>query len=660
MVNSSSIFKFCAKHIALYKNFIIYCILALITLLVYWRSLYYPFQFDDLPNIVNYLNLKSTTLNSLFFTHSRWFCTALNRFLYQHYQSDPFICRAINLAIHLTSGLLVFALISKFKSKNTQLNQINYLAVLTTGLFLLHPVQTQTISYVIQGQLEGLASLFMLSTILAFYYYTQAKHVFLKILNFVCLFIFLILATSTKEIAIVTPILILLVDWFWLAQGDLDSLKKRLWMHLTLLITTGIIYFYYLKPAFFWKLITWQQTVICNDGNILAANSNLISQYSFLISQFKVILHYLAIFIWPFDLCVEYDWQLCPSFWAIDCWLPFLILIILGFLILYLLKKNHAHPIAFGLLWFLICILPRSSLIASGELLVDYKTYLASVGWLFTLAYIILRYTSLRQLFILSLIALLAFLTIKRNHVWSSSRAFWQDVITKAPQKARGFNNYGMALVEEGLYEQSIFYFKQAITLNKRSGTNNIYWDPYKNLANAYAMTNQIDRAIDIIKQGLVIYPTNASLHNNLGALLLHQNDYLNSIKHLELALKINPKLEQALYTLGKAYLITNQPELAWQILQRGCLETHLDRNPAALELYAQASIKTHKFQDAIWALQKLVTLQPNNLMTLFNLGSVHYFMKNIPAARKCYQKILEIDPHNQPAQAKLKLLSCN
>lgn len=670
MVNSSSISKFCAKHIALYKNFIIYCILALITTFVYWHSLSYPFQFDDLPNIVNYINLKKTSLNALFFAQSRWIGITLNYFLYQYFQSDPFICRLVNLIIHLINGGLVFTLISKFKLKNFP---INYLTIITTLFFLLHPVQTQTICYIIQGQLEGLASLFTLAAILIFYDYVKTHQIFLKFFKFLILLFFLLLATGTKEIAIALPALILLTDWFWLARGDLQTLKQRAWLHSILLITTVIIYFYYLKPAFFWKLFTLQQTVVCNDGNVLAANTNLISQYHFLISQFKVILHYFTIFIWPFNLCVEYDWQLCSSLWAIDCWLPCLILIILGFLIFYLLKKNRTSPIAFGLLWFLICVLPRSSVIASGELLVDYKTYLASIGWLFVLAYIISligsvfrtkiennvskNVTLIYQIFSLVLIVLLSFFTIKRQHVWSSTRAFWQDVITKAPQKARGFNNYGMTLVEAGLYDQAIFYFKQAIILNKSSETKNIYWDPYKNLANAYAMTNRIDLAIEIIKQGLLIYPENASLHNNLGALLLHQHDYLNSIQHLQIALKINPKLEQALYTLGKAYLMTNQPNLAWQILRQGCLETHLDRNPAALELYAQASIQTQNFQDAIWALQKLVVLQPNHLMALFNLGSVHYFMKDIPTAIKCYEQILLIEPNHQAAQAKIKLL---
>jgi tetratricopeptide (TPR) repeat protein len=664
MNHPNSLSKFCTKHIALYQNFIIYCILALITSLVYLQSLHYPFQFDDLPNILNYTVLKFTSLRSLFFTHSRWICTLLNSVIYQYYQSDPWVCRCINLLIHVLNGALVFWLVLQFKSKLNK--QTTYLAVLTTSLFLLHPVQTQTISYVIQGQLEGLASLFILCAILAFYYYIKTINVYFKIFSLASLFVNLILATSTKEIAIITPFLILLTDWFWLSCGDLKSLKKQVWLHLGLFSTTFIIYGYYLKPAFFWKLMTWQQSVAFNDGNLLTSSAGSISQYQFLISQFKVILHYLTIFIWPFNICVEYDWQLNNSFWEPSCFVPFLILIFLGFLILLLFKKDRTSPVAFGLLWFLICILPRSSIVASGELLVDYKTYLASIGWLFTLAcfinFMTIKLTPkhasfFRKLILVILIITLAHLTITRNQVWRSARAFWYDVITKAPHKARGFNNYGMALVEEGLYEKAIFYFKHAIELNQRNQVDSIYWDPYKNLANAYALTNQLDLAIDIIKQGLVANPQNATLHNNLGALLLHQNDYENSIKHLKRALELKPNLEQALYTLGKAYLITNQPALAWQYLHQGCLETHLDRNSAALELYAQASIQTKNLSTGIWALQKLVNLQPQNIMALFNLGSLYYFTNDYERAVSCYQKILALDPDNQAARAKLKLL---
>jgi len=658
---NNTIFKYGAQKIMDYKKIITYCILALITLVVYLQSLYYPFQFDDLPNIVNYTVLKVVSLKSICFTHSRWVCTWLNSLLYQKFQSNPVICRLININIHIATGALVFWLILQLKPKFKK--DSFYIATITTALFLLHPVQTQTISYVIQGQLEGLSSLFILLAILSFFSYVHTAKLGLKILNFWSLFTFLILASSTKEIAIITPFLILLVDWFLIAAGNFKNLKNRLWLHLSLFVTTFTIYTYYLKPDFLWKLITWQHSVTFSNGNLLTNNGNLaVNQYQFLISQFKVILHYLWIFIWPLNICIEYDWYLCNSFWDSACLIPFLILLILGLIIIFLLKKDSTNPIAFGIIWFLICVLPRSSIVSSGELLVDYKTYLASVGWLLVIAYLVnlgINYFSknpglVQKIVIVIAIMLLANLTVIRNRVWSSNRNFWHDVIMKAPTKARGFNNYGMALVNEGLHEQAIFYFKKSIELNFKNNHNIFYCDPYQNLANVYAMTNQVDLAINIIKTGLQINPQIADLHNNLGVLLLTKQDFAGSIKHLQLALQLKPNFGQAMYALAKTYLATNQPELAWPLLKKACLETHMDRINAVLQLYAETSIILQKMDDAIFALQKLIARNPKNIHYLFNLGGAYYFSQKYPEAIRCYQQILLLEPNNQMAKEKL------
>ena len=128
-----------------------------------------------------------------------------------------------------------------------------------------------------------------------------------------------------------------------------------------------------------------------NIGNMITSRPGaVITPLHYLISQFKVIVHYFFIFLWPFNISVEYDWKLVESFFAIDCILPLCILLCLGVLIVGLLRQNRTHPIAFGLLWFCVALAPRSTIIPSPELLVDYKTYLGSCGWLFVIVSVFL------------------------------------------------------------------------------------------------------------------------------------------------------------------------------------------------------------------------------------------------------------------------------
>ncbi len=541
-------------------------------------------------------------------------------------------------------------------------------------MFLLHPVQTQTVSYVIQGQLEGFSSLFILLAITSFYFYLNAKKPILKIFSLISILFFLVSAASTKEISIIAPFLILLVDWFWFTPNNTNfnntwhNIKTRFWLYLLLIAVTFGVYIYFLKPSFFINIISGKQAIVCSAGNAIANNyESKITQYYFFISQFKVILHYIWIFIWPLKICVEYDWQICNHIWDLDCVIPGIFLIFLAILIYRLIKKNHRHPIAFGALWFLICILPRSSIIASAELVADYKTYLASFGIFIILGYfanlIINRLNNFSKstlpfwLINLILIAVLCYATIMRNQVWSSSLNFWYNIICNAPKKARGFNNYGVYLIENKEPEKSIFYLKRAIDLHQSQSSQYFYSDPYQNLANAYALTNHIDLAIEVIKKGLAVNPNIAEMHNNLGALYLHQNKINDSIYHLKIANHLNPQHGHILYNLGRAYLMTNQIEDAWNCLKKACLETHIDRLENALELYAEASIKLQKLADATFALQKILKSNPNNLPALFNLAAIYYHQSNYDGAKECYQKILAVDSNNQLAKDKLAVI---
>ncbi|HVX00031.1 MAG TPA: hypothetical protein VHA52_06330, partial [Candidatus Babeliaceae bacterium] len=146
--------------------------LVCITIATYYPSLFYNFQFDDIANIQKHFYIRHHQFKSLFLTGARWISYWLNSVLYSINKFEPFWYRVSSLSIHLINGVLLFFILlyalSKFKRSSFFRNNSWYIAVITTMLFLLHPVQTQTISYVIQGQLEGLACMFIQGIILTF------------------------------------------------------------------------------------------------------------------------------------------------------------------------------------------------------------------------------------------------------------------------------------------------------------------------------------------------------------------------------------------------------------------------------------------------------------------------------------------------------------
>lgn len=628
------------------------CILALITAIFYYPSLHYSFQFDDIANITKHFSIRHNTLQSLFFTGTRWISYWLNAIHYQIGGFDPFSYRVGDLIIHIINGTLLFfllmAVLTRTRTQHFFTRHALSIAFLTTALFLLHPVQTQTVSYVIQGQLEGLALMAILSMALCFVHAAYTSNTIIKTVYICGLFISAILACGTKEIAIIAPALLALIDWFFVAQGDWCSFKKRFFLHGTLMLLMCGIYAWFLKPTFFTEILGLQKVAKNNIGNVITAQPNdVITPYLFFISQFKVILHYLWIFVWPFFISVEYDWVLSNSFFALDSLLPFLGLFVIGLFVLSLLRQNKISPLAFGFLWFFLAILPRSSIIPSPELLVDYKTYTASCGWLLVLAtgivYLITQLTSYvhqpfftrfsRFAIISTCVVLLGLGTMQRNLVWHSGMEFWANMIQNAPNKARAYNNYGVELSQSlRKFDEAVGYFKKAISMDKN------YPDPWNNLAVAYANLGNVDAAIEALKEGIKINPYYPEGYNNIASFYLQKGEIDHAEKALNTALKLRPYYGKAHYNLGKLYTQKKEPEKAWECFKNACLKGDFD-NEHGFATYGRASLELKKFDDAIFAFEKTLKINPNYPGILFNLGNAHFMAKHYDQAISCYKK---------------------
>lgn len=641
-------------------------LLSAITALVYWPSLHYDFQFDDIANIQKHFNIRHYSFSGLFFTGSRWISYWLNSFHYKIGKFDPFSYRLGNVIIHSLNGMLIFLVtltaLSHLKKRSFFSENAFGIALITSLLFLVHPVQTQTVSYVIQGQLEGLAALFIMSMILTYLHRAYTTNQTLQWLLTGLFFVLAAFSCGTKEIAIISPVLILLIDWFFVAQGNMRSLISRWWMFALLTLNVVGWYLYFLKPSFFTNILGLNMTVKNNIGNIITQDPKaVITAWPFFISQFKVILHYLWMFIWPFNISVEYDWVLCKGFFAFDCIVPLMILLTIGGLIIRKLLRNPTSISCFGALWFFVCIAPRSSIIPSPELLVDYKTYTASYGWLLLLATAIVALATfalpyIRSIALLSreqhaltafalLLALpLGYSTYQRNLVWSSGKNFWGNIIANAPGKARAYNNYGVELSQQfKQYKESIPYFRKAIEMDP------YYPDPCNNLAVACSHLGDTDTAIEALRRGLKINPYYPEGYNNLASFLLQQKKLDQAEKALMHAIKMRPHYGKAYFNLGRIYLERNEKEKAWEHFRTACMNADLDTE-LGFNTFAKISLSLKKYDDAIFAYNRVIEANPQNKDAYFNLANSYFFVQEYAKASQYFNKAIEMDPNDTRA----------
>ncbi len=635
-------------------------VLPALTFLFYYPSLNYSFQFDDLANITKFFDIRHYHFSRLFFSTTRWISYWLNSVHYSWGKFNPFTYRLGNVIIHSLTGVLIyyFLMLALPRIKNQKFVSTHafFIAFTAAALFLLHPVQSQTVSYVIQGQLEGTATLFILAMSVCLMLSEYARTQGLKIFFMALVFALGILACGTKEIAIMSPFLMMVVDWFFIARGEWASFKKRIGIHALLAVTVIGIYIYFLKFSFFSKAITLKMEARNNIGNVLTEKvTDKILPVHFFISQFKVIVHYLFMFVWPFNICVEYDWKLVKSFFSYDCFIPFFFLCSLAGGIYYLLKNNATSIIAFGFLWFFVAIAPRSSFIPSSELLTDYKTYLSSMGPMLLLALALVKLLSLaletpympalvqrynnhlKSTVLLSFLCCVGYAAYVRNHVWRSGEEFWLNVIQNAPGKARAYNNYAVAMSEKGLYKESLPYYIKAIDMD------NQYPDPLNNLAVAYSFLGDTDKAIECLQKSIKIQPHYPEAYNNLASFLINKQRYDEAEKALSLALHLRPHYGKAYFNWGKIWLSRNEQDKALECFRNACLKGDLD-NADGFKIYAKVALSMKKGEEAIVACKKLLELE-RNADNLFLLASAYNINNNLQESKQVCLQVAQARP---------------
>jgi tetratricopeptide (TPR) repeat protein len=98
-----------------------------------------------------------------------------------------------------------------------------------------------------------------------------------------------------------------------------------------------------------------------------------------------------------------------------------------------------------------------------------------------------------------------------RNRVWKDEVTLWQDVVTKSPNKARGYGNLGLAYQSKDLLDEAIEQYHASIKIKPDFAI------AHRNLGFAYFMKGRIDKAIEHLEYALTLAPDDAMIHLNLG-----------------------------------------------------------------------------------------------------------------------------------------------
>ncbi len=538
----------------------------------YGNSIRVPYYFDDFPCIVQNpvvrqfsllfeldrygaLGLDEDIRNNLVTRAVSYASFALNYRLHG-YAVEGF--HLVNLAIHLANALLVYALtlVSHAQVRPGRLPGCGCgkgVALAAALIFLLHPIQTNAVTYIVQ-RFASLATLFCLLALLSYARAALAVEARWRRGYYGAALLAALLAMFSKEIAFVLPVLIALYDFAFL-PGERRQRLRRL---------TPLAAIMLLLPLTIVKLAAISEVTGSEVGRSLELmNLGRVSRWDYFFTQWRVLVSYLRLLIYPAGLNLDHDFPLYHSPVEAPVFFSGLLLAALFALGCFLLRRPAAggsrapewRLVGFGMVWFFVTLAMESSIIPLDDLLQEYRLYLPSIGPILavtTAADLLRRRVQGRAprfarglpVMAVVFVAALGSATVVRNRLWQDEVHFWGDAVEKSPGKARPHINLGSAYLAR---KRTAAALQQALAA--ADGSGHTFVTRYQ-LARLFYLLGEDGAAIVEMRRAIQLSPNRALFHGALGQLYLNVGDLPAAVNALRRALELDPGHAEARATL--------------------------------------------------------------------------------------------------------------
>jgi tetratricopeptide (TPR) repeat protein len=446
-----------------------------------------------------------------------------------------------NVIFHFLNGLLIFAAVRKLLEYAGQpAGRVNIPAAVAALVFLLHPVQTESVAYV-AGRSESFSLIWFLSAYTLFLYNRRGGIGWGASLGVIVLFG---AAFLSKEHTAVLPALLILTDIFFPEGKPVETIKRnwRLYAPMLVMAAAGAVLVV--------KVLAKAETAGFGMKDL--------PWHHYFFTQWRAVWVYLRLFVLPFDLNADYDFAISRT--------PFDHLAILGLLGLLALiavafrYRNRYPLVLFGLLMFLLLLAPTSSIVPIRDPLAERRMYLPFLGLLlvgvdFYRQWNAAQGTKLTAMGVV--LALLSGLTFWRAAVWGNEEQLWKDTVSKSAGKSRPHFQLAMVYFEQKRCAEAVKEFAET----ERVSTEKAY-SLYVDWGLAYDCLNQQELALQKFHQAVAIQ-TNGHTRSLVGMALGKLQRYAESLEELNEAAKLEPNYDMTYYYRGVVYLLTNNLDKA-------------------------------------------------------------------------------------------------
>jgi len=557
-------------------------ILIVLGSLLYLKTIDAPFVFDDTQHIVensfirineiSWEQIKKTVAQSRS-RHIPHLSFAAN-YYFNNYDVSGY--HLVNILIHIINGFLLFIFTKKTilltiepSASRDPIKSQTLIPFFAALIWFVHPVNTQSVSYIVQ-RMNSMAALFYLLSALMYIFGREVQknnktdsssrnfYAKFKIFFFFTSSIaFGLLAVDSKENAITLPIFVLSHELFFFQ--NLQIKKIIYWISSCLIILIGI------------SLILLKTDALEKIFSIYSTQDfNLIQR---LLTEPRVVLYYISLFFLPIPsrLMLEYNYPISKSLLVPPTTiLSILVIVIIIYFSLRIARKEKL--LAFSFLWYLGALSIESSVIGLA-IIFEHRTYLPFMFLSLLSADLLFRYAKNKIItigFLSAIIVLFSIWTYQRNTVWQSPYSLYSDNLKKT-EFFRLHLNMGVTLSSMGNAHDALLHYQKALKLYP------YYSEALYNTGNIFRDVPNYPKAIYYYQKALESIPFDyklknpkigADIYNNLGSIMMNKNNAYSAIEYYKKALQIQPEKTITLLNLGIAYSALNKLDLAISTLQ--------------------------------------------------------------------------------------------
>jgi tetratricopeptide (TPR) repeat protein len=501
---------------------------------VYSPALNGEFLFDDsylpflMPNVADgplrgWLGVRPLLMMTYWLNYKIWGLT-------------PFPYHAVSVVFHAINAVLAGVIAHRLLGWVGQTGWLrNALALFAGGLFLLHPVQTESVAYV-SSRSETMSVMFFLA---AFAVFVCRDAVALSTGRIIAVILLFGMACGVKEHTAVLPALLLLTDYYFITPFQTAAIRRNLKLYVPIAVAGA------LGIAAVLSVLSRAQTA--------GFKIKEFTWYEYLFTQFRVVWLYLRLYVAPIGQNADYEYPISHSLFDAGSLLGLLGLVALGVVAW---RYRREFPLAsFGYFGFLLLLAPTSSFVPIRDVAVERRLYLPFICLLLITVDLLRRWKASRMMMAGAMAAVCAVagsLSYQRNAVWNNALALWEDTSAKSPGNARARFQLAYAQWQSGQCAPAAANYERVSQMQKPDDRLLIDW--------AYALecAGKTEEAVAKMREAIRIQPS-AHSYAVIGMIYGKHGRADEALEALNSAEKADPNFDMTYVYRGNVFASRGQ-----------------------------------------------------------------------------------------------------